>query len=426
MPMPTGQSNPQTLPPRAYWMDLTAAVPADWWAPLMRLMELSDLRWTEFRTYDLGPPEAAAAEVLARVASDGWLERRVRRFCPGCGREWDPSAGLPGRCPNCPQELAGERDLVREEVFVRSLEADHVAAWIVAVHGMNTAGAWQEAFSWLFGTTWGRSVPVAVYKYGILRVGVLIGRRRRALRKRLREKLAALRAEASKRGIPGLPDVIAHSFGTWLFGHLLEEELNRPREERLRFGRVILLGSILRPDFPWKRYRDEGLVQEVMNHYATRDAVVPWAHLTIADSGPSGRRGFDGEGVLNIRAEGVGHSGLFSLDPVAPGGPRHLVSAYQRLWRPFLTLPPGELAGLPDQSSPAAPWKPLPWPLRGTVFPFIVLPTAAALILLGIIMIAAGLSGVWKAAVIVAAAGLAGSLALLSLAGALVWLRKQT
>jgi hypothetical protein len=41
---------------------------------------------------------------------------------------------------------------------------------------------------------------------------------------------------------------------------------------------------------------------------------VPLAHFTIIESGPSGRRGCDGDQVLNIRAVGFGHSDLFSID----------------------------------------------------------------------------------------------------------------
>ena len=50
--------------------------------------------------------------------------------------------------------------------------------------------------------------------------------------------------------------------------------------------------------------RDAHLVEDVLNHYATADRVVPLAHMTIVESGPSGRRGFDGDQVLNVQAVG--------------------------------------------------------------------------------------------------------------------------
>ncbi len=51
-----------------------------------------------------------------------------------------------------------------------------------------------------------------------------------------------------------------------------------------------------------------------------------------------------------------------------------------RYWRPFLTLPRDELRVLPDQANPTTEWRELPWPLRGTVFPFVALPLVLALI----------------------------------------------
>jgi hypothetical protein len=47
--------------------------------------------------------------------------------------------------------------------------------------------------------------------------------RRRKLQSQLRVKLAALEKEARHLGFKGKPDVVAHSFGTWLIGHLLED-----------------------------------------------------------------------------------------------------------------------------------------------------------------------------------------------------------
>jgi hypothetical protein len=131
--------------------------------------------------------------------------------------------------------------------------------------------------------------------------------------------------------------------------------LIREPEEQLRFGRIILTGCILPPGFDWKRITDAGLVEDVLNHTANKDRIVPLARLAIRDSGPSGRRGFDGEQVINLCAEGCGHSDLFSIEKClasgkccqrctgAPGETRHLEHFYTQYWRPFLTLPSQEL-----------------------------------------------------------------------------------
>jgi hypothetical protein len=211
--------------------------------------------------------------------------------------------------------------------------------------------------------------------------------RRHNLQRSLRDKLAALRHEARAQGYDGNPDVVAHSFGTWLFGHLVKDELVRNSNDRLRFGRVILLGCILRPDFDWKSVKEAGLAQDVLNHYGTGDRVVPLAHATISDSGPSGRRGFDSDEVINIRADGLGHSDLLSIAKRFNSGVTYLSNSYQRYWRPFLTLPKEELLNIPDRLNPPKPWRQLWWPLRGTMFPFLAIPFVLAVmgLLVGIV-----------------------------------------
>ncbi len=288
----------------AYWKELARAF------DVTQIRMLFEQRVREFAPVMLSMPEADALALLDRLAADGLLEKEERTNEDDEGR------------------------ITTEIVYVRKLAADRIVDWVVALHGMNTSGAWQESFSWLLGTTWGRAVPVAIYKYGIVIAGVLLFWRRNKLRRQLRAKLEVLAYEARARGYNGNPDVIAHSFGTWLFGHLLRLELERPPEERLTFGRVILTGCILPRKFDWKAIKDAGLVEDVLNHYATGDAVVPWARFVIARSGPSGTRGFAGDDAINIAAEGYGHSDLFLRD---------LRRSYETVWKPFLTLPRQEL-----------------------------------------------------------------------------------
>jgi hypothetical protein len=413
---------------------LTSVAPA---RQLDQLKLLSDRRLNEFEPSALPPPQDSAMMLLDRVAADGWLDKIQRRRCPNCAIELADVAASEALCPECGEAFSQHGGVVTETVYVRMLAPSRDVDWVIAIHGMNTAGAWQEAFSWLLGTTWGRSVPVAVYKYGIVVAGVLMAWRRRKLQRNLRDKLAALRKEARAQGYTGNPDLIAHSFGTWLVGHLIEDELTRKPEEQLKFGRVILTGCILRPDFDWKRIRDAALVEDVLNHYGTKDAIVPLAHAAIWDSGPSGRRGFDGDQVLNVRAAGYGHSDLFAIDKWvvngtafqvstgATGSANHLEHSYRRYWRPFLTLPRQEVAGLPDRVNPQTPWRPLPWPFRGTLFPFLVLPLLLALLM----MLAAGVGDALRPFVriqsIVAGISTVTLAVMLVLAAAMLFLRRM-
>lgn len=411
------------VPPADYWADLAGLVPDH---QIQELQQQSDQRLNEFTPDGLPPPESSAVELLNHVAADGWLEPNLRQKCPNCAFVLNEKEASQPACPNCRESYTEHGGVVTETVYVRHLAPSRGVDWVVAIHGMTTTGAWQEAFNWHLGTTWGQSVPVAVYKYGFITAGVIMAWRRRKLQRGLRHKLAVLRDEATARGFLGRPDVIAHSFGTWLLGHLLEDELARTPEDQIRCGRIILTGCILRPDFDWKRLKDAGLVEDVLNHYGSKDPIVPLAHVTIWDSGPSGRRGFDGDQLLNIRAEGYGHSDLFSIQKCVvncehlhdckddAGEIRHLEHSYKRYWRPFLTLPRNELCRLPDRADPTTTWRQLPWPLRGTVFPFVALPFILALMAFLVAAIGSGLWEVWEVPATVAGISAAGLVLMLA------------
>ena len=387
----TGTGSTKIIPPEKYWSHLEGSFPAP---QLERCRELSSERVNEFHSYELPPPESSAVGLLDQMTADGWLERAVRLRCAHCKEQLPDEQPKPSACLECGEAFAGALAVTSEVVYIRDLAPGRDVDWVIAIHGMNTSGAWQEAFCWYFSTTWGRSVPVAVYKYGIVIAGVILSLRRRALQDSLRDKLAALNREAKGQGFDGKPDVIAHSFGTWLLGRILQEEMLRAPKERLKFGRIILTGCILRPDFDWKRLREAELVDDVLNHYGTKDMVVPLAQATIPCSGPSGRRGFDDPEILNIRAEGFGHSDLFSVDKRARGGApfqsrqgeqgelSHLEHSYHNYWRPFLTLPREEMYRIPDRVDPQDKWRQMAWPLRGTLFPFFALPLIIALLVL--------------------------------------------
>jgi hypothetical protein len=379
------------IPPPAYWAQLSGEFPN---SLLNELKRLSDNRLNEFTSDALPLPESAAVALLDRIAEDGWLKKIERLYCPNCDFQLTDQEAAQTVCPNCNEAYNQHDNVIVKTIYIRQLAPTRVVDWVIAIHGMNTRGEWQEIFSWHLATTWGRSVPVAIYKYGFVIAGVLLAWRRKKLVRQLRSKLAALHAEAFAQGFIGKPDVIAHSFGTWLFGHLLKSELKRQPQERLHFGRIILTGCILRPDFDWKRIRDAGLVENVLNHYGTNDIIVPLAHFTIIDSGPSGRRGFDSDQVLNIRAEDCGHSDLFSTKQFVVNGKSfkpyistannltHLEHSYKCYWRPFLTLPAEEFGRLPNIVNTTVIWQSYIWPLRGTLFPFLIIPLIVTLAIL--------------------------------------------
>jgi len=171
-------------------------------------------------------------------------------------------------------------------------------------------------------------------------------------------RIQNLKGDTEDNGFVGPPDVIAHSLGTWLIGHALQWNPS------LVVGRVILTGSILRPDFDWAALIARRQVEAILNHYGTKDFWARVAHYVIPDSGPSGRRGFSLKApVTQVRAEGFKHSDVF-LD-------ENLGNVFETVWRPFLTQPIGEL-----QTSTATSqieWRQTLWVCRATILPVIFL-----------------------------------------------------
>jgi hypothetical protein len=238
--------------------------------------------------------------------------------------------------------------------------------WMLALHGMNTTGAWQETFNWLVSRSYGRSLPVAIYKYGIVRPGAIIKFRQRALMRDLQARIRRLSGETSESGFGSVPDVIAHSYGTWLLGHALRDD------RTLRVGRVILTGCILRPDFDWSFLIGRGQVRAVLCHTADRDYWAWIAHYVIPGSGPSGWRGFnDREHIGHAVLSGGLHSDFFKDD--------QLPVLFQNVWEPFLTAPEGAPV-LNTTTLPPPNWKQSWWPFRATLSRVSILVLAVVIV----------------------------------------------
>src|SRR5437870_7021689 len=97
-------------------------------------------------------------------------------------------------------------------------------------------------------------------------------------RDRLLAYLRKLRNEMKAEGYGERPDVIAHSFGTWLLAHAI---LADKAADPIRVGRVVLTGSIVRPDFNWRSLLDDGRVEAVLCHYGGGDIPVRLAQNSI-------------------------------------------------------------------------------------------------------------------------------------------------
>lgn len=269
-------------------------------------------------------------QLLAILIEKGKIEKRKRFFCPFCGEALSEEEIALEKCPYCDKDFAESDTLQRsEEYYVIIGEPSRDVRWLMTIHGMNTHGAWQEDMSWRLAEKYKYSAPVDVYKYGLILSGVIQWWKLNRLKRKLVERVKTKSNSAKHAGYGEVPDVIAHSLGTWLLGHVLCEN------ENIRVGRVILTGCILRPDFDWQRLIDKGQVEAVLNHYGTSDNWPYISQYVIPNSGPSGKFGFFKDGVINVPAKKYTHGDFFKKE--------HLEVQLNGVWKDFLTLPKNTL-----------------------------------------------------------------------------------
>lgn len=281
----------------------------------------------------------ATTFLLAEVARLGLLLISEEKRCGQCGALASEEDQAVGRCPRCDtryDEL--DEPFKNKQVFkLQQGRRSRDISWLVTVHGMNTDGPWQQDFSWAIAKKLRYSAPILIFKYPILRAMTLFERTQRLASTDLGERLRLAAAQASQRvgELSPAPDVVLHSYGTLLFSRLL---LNN-RFSDLRFNRVILAGSIVRPDYDWSSHVKSGRIKQVINHCGDRDNAVFVAEFMMPNSGPSGRVGFLDPVVTSVRAQGYDHGSFFDLDRMRanlePNG----------AWDRFLTAPAERIAG---------------------------------------------------------------------------------
>lgn len=314
-----------------------------------------------------GVEEQTVASALDALVDLDVVIPRMSHVHVACGVGMQPEEAEADACPHCERRLDPD-DVVVQVRYVRDAARRRDVSWVLTVHGMNTRAVWQEELSWRAATTYRRSVPVYAFRYGRVEVGVLLRWRQRQLADRLATTIRRLASEPQGSRLGPRPDIICHSFGNWLVGHALL------RHPDLQVGRIVLVASILRPDFDWEALRERGQVEAVLNHRAGRDWAVPLATYFIPDAGPSGRRGFDPNVPVVDRVDAsLGHSNFFDADEL----PRQFADA----WQPFLRTPLAEH----NTSDPERdPWRQPPWPVRATISRMVLL---VALVALGLLIL---------------------------------------
>jgi hypothetical protein len=105
---------------------------------------------------------------------------------------------------------------------------------MLLIHGMNTRGSWQEQFGWRRAAA--RSLhPGVQLQVREIRPGVFSARRRRQLVERTARTIEELAGDADHVHLGLKPDVITHSFCTWLIVHALLAHRD------LSIGRLVLM-----------------------------------------------------------------------------------------------------------------------------------------------------------------------------------------
>lgn len=277
--------------------------------------------------------------LLAEVARLGLLLISEEKHCGHCGALATKEDQSVGRCPRCDvrYEELDEPFKIKQVFKLPQGRGSRDISWLITVHGMNTDGPWQQDFSWAIAKKLRYSAPILIFKYPILRAMTLFERTQRLASTDLGERLRLAAAQASQRvgELRPAPDVVLHSYGTLLFSRLLLDD----RFSDLRFNRVILAGSIVRPDYNWSSHVKSGRIELVINHCGDKDNAVFIAEFMMPNSGPSGRIGFLDAVVSNVRAPGYDHGSFFELDRMranlAPNG----------AWDRFLTAPAERIAG---------------------------------------------------------------------------------
>jgi hypothetical protein len=195
----------------------------------------------------------------------GEVERIIQYRCPICNDVLSEKEAQMEACPYCERFYAEFDEIEKEEIYKRIGPSRRDVKWIIFIHGMNTRGEWQENLSFHLSNIFFKSIPIYIYKYGMVRLSsVMRCRQRRLIDTFYKKYKEAQRAVAVEK--PGSkPDIIAHSFGTWLVGHMLT------KYKDVKVGRIILIGSILRPDFDWEKLIKREQVEAVFNHAGTKD-----------------------------------------------------------------------------------------------------------------------------------------------------------
>lgn len=185
---------------------------------------------------------------------------------------------------------------------------------VITLHGIKTRGEWQKEITEPLSRAGFSVVPLDYGYFWAWQLRISWYRRWKVewFKKKYFEK---------RRANEPPPDLIAHSFGTYIAAEAMR------RYPEVQFTSIVLCGSIVERGYPWKAVKERKQCTRVLNEIAGRDKVVQLAEWALADAGASGTDdGFDDAtpGLLQNRNPLAGHSDVLYPERA------------ERLWIPFL------------------------------------------------------------------------------------------
>lgn len=176
---------------------------------------------------------------------------------------------------------------------------------IFLIHGIRTQGEWAtRAAKILESDPTIRVRPIRYEFLDVIRFLIPLSRFRNTA---VRRVTRLIRDELSRK--PNALSIIAHSFGSYIIGKILENETD------IKFHRLILCGSIIPDNFSWGRFghrlhSDSEDSWQVINECGMQDIWPVIAKSITWGYGSSGRFGF-GHPRVKDRFYNIGHSGFF-------------------------------------------------------------------------------------------------------------------
>lgn len=311
------------------------------------------------------------AELLTIVmGKKEYIKQGIQYECPCCGEIFPrQEVAYSHNCESNDFETVSPEEFTESRYFWLDTKPSRDIRCAILIHGMKTRGVWQEQFVWRLNNLYLYSIPTFIYKYGYITLSPVLRILQRKQLKKIQETFNKLQHLENSRQKKFKPDVISHSFGTWLIAHLLQKYPD------IQIGRLILLGSIVRPDFPWNNLIENGQIEVVLNHAAEKDIWVRISQLIIPDSGPGGQVGFVADKVLNITEPELKHSGYFTEELIEQ------FLSKEGKWYRFLHRP---LENLPESFNDrftCADWKPI-WIIFRTLVRYLTILVLIALLAL--------------------------------------------